>query len=346
MANANFPVTAVASTATVTFTAKNTGLGGNDIDLRMNYRASAGQVTPAGVTATITAMASGATNPTLTTLLSNLGDKEFDFIVCPYTDGTSLAALTAFMNDQAGRWSWTKQLFGHVFAAARGTVGTLTTLGTGLNDQHLSVLGFNDSPTPNWIWAASFAAACAVSLRADPALPLHTLTMSTPLPPPIQSRFILTDRNTLLFDGISTFTVQTGGIVALEGVITTYQKNAFSQADNSYLMVVTLFNLANILRRLAGVVTSKYARVKLAADGTRFAPGSAIITPKIIRAGIIAAYKQLEFEGYVQGSAVFAANLVVQQNATNPNRVDVLYPAILIDQLDVFALLAQFRLAA
>jgi phage tail sheath gpL-like len=101
-ANANLPVTATASTATVNFTAKNAGLGGNDIDLRMNYRASAGQVTPVGVTATITAMASGATNPTLTTLLSNLGDKEFDFIVCPYNDATSLTALTAFMNDQVG----------------------------------------------------------------------------------------------------------------------------------------------------------------------------------------------------------------------------------------------------
>jgi phage tail sheath gpL-like len=208
------------------------------------------------------------------------------------------------------------------------------------------MLPFNDSPTPNWIWAASFAAACAVSLRADPARPLHTLTMSTPLPPPIQSRFILSDRNTLLFDGMSTFTVQTGGIVALEGVITTYQKNGFGQADNSYLQTVTLYNLAYVLRRLRGVVTSKYVRVKLAKDGTRFAPGSAIVTPKIIRADIISEYRKMEFEGYVQASDVFAANLVVQQNATNSNRVDVLYPAILIDQLDLFALLAQFRLAA
>ena len=30
------------------------------------------------------AMASGATNPTLTTALANCGDQPFDFIVCPY----------------------------------------------------------------------------------------------------------------------------------------------------------------------------------------------------------------------------------------------------------------------
>jgi len=44
----------------------------------------------------------------------------------------------------------------------------------------------------------------------------------------------------------------------------------------------------------------------------------------------------------VQGSAVFAQGLIVQQNSVNPNRVDVLYPAILIDQLRIFALLMQF----
>ncbi len=34
-----------------------------------------------------------------------------------------------------------------------------------------------------------------------------------------------------------------------------------------------------VTRFLRTQVTSKFARMKLAADGTRFAPGSAIITP-------------------------------------------------------------------
>lgn len=347
-ANPNLPVTAIVDVATVTkvdITAKNKGLAGNDIDLRLNYGGSAaGEAMPAGITATIVAMAAGATNPTLTTALSNLADEPFDFIVCPYTDSTSLDALKSAMNDQTGRWSWSRQVYGHVFAANRGTLAAQTTLGVARNNQHETILGFNDSPSPNWIWAADLAATAAVALRADPGRPLQTLALSSALAPPLASRFNLGERNTLLFDGISTFTVAQDGTVALENVITTYQKNAFGQPDDSYLEVETLFVLMFVLRDLAGVVTSTFPRMKLAADGTRFAPGAAIVTPSIIRATLIAEYQSLEFQGMVQDAAAFAQGLIVQQNATNPNRVDVLWPGTLINQLRTFALLAQFRL--
>ena len=135
------------------------------------------------------------------------------------------------------------------------------------------------------------------------------------------------------------------GTCYIEGLITTYQKNAFNNPDNSYLQVCTLFNLAYILRALRTLVTSKYARVKLAANGTRFAAGSAVVTPNVIRADLIAKYRELEDAGLVQKADSFAAALIVQQNASNPNRVDVLYSPVLIDQLDIFALLCQFRLA-
>ncbi|OOG61448.1 phage tail protein [Rhodanobacter sp. B04] len=344
-ANPNLPVSAAAAAGVVTFTAKNKGAAGNDIDLRINYGGSAaGEATPAGVTIVFVAMASGATNPTLTTALSNLGDKPFDFIICPYTDPTSLNALQALLNDTTGRWSWNSQVYGHVFAAQRGTYSGLVTAGNARNNQHETILGFSGSPTPNWLIAADLAGTAAVSLRTDPGVPLQTLALSTMQAPPLASQFTLSERNTLLFDGISTFTVAQDGTVALENVITTYQKNAFNQADNSYLEIETMFLLMFVLRDLASVITSKFSRVKLAADGTRFAPGSALVTPSTIRACIIAEYQTLEFNGYVQDSTDFAANLIVQQNATNPNRVDVLWPGELINQLRTVALLAQFRL--
>ncbi|KWN77062.1 phage tail sheath subtilisin-like domain-containing protein [Burkholderia stagnalis] len=342
----DLPVTATASTSTVTITAKNKGLAGNDIDIRLNYRGAAGgETTPAGLALTITAMSGGTTNPSLTTGLANLLDQPFDFIVMPYTDSTSLDAIKSFLSSTTGRWSWSKQIYGHAFAAYRGTLGALTTFGTGRNDEHVSVMGFYDSPSPAWVWAADVAGTSASALRADPARPLQTLALSTVLAPPLASRFALTDRNTLLWDGISTFTVAQDGTVAIENLITTYQLNSFGQPDNSYLEVETLFTLAYVLRQLQSVVTSKYARMKLAADGTRFAPGSAIVTPGIIKADLIAQYQTLEYDGFVQKSQQFAQGLIVQQNSTNPNRVDVLYPAVLIDQLRIFALLMQFSLS-
>lgn len=341
----SLPVTAAANTGTVTLTAKNKGLGGNGIDIRLNYYGTAnGEKTPAGLTVTITAMASGATNPTLTTALTNLADLEFDFIASPYTDATSLSALSTFLNDVSGRWSYASQIFGGVFTAHKETAGNLQTFGTALNDQHTSVLGFNDSPTPSWVWAAAYTGAVAVSLKVDPARPLQTIPIYGVSAPPIASRFSISLRNSLLWSGISTFTVDQGGLVHVENAITTYQKNSFGTADNSYLEVETMYTLMYVIRTLRAVVTSKYARVKLAANGTRFAPGSGIVTPNIVKADLIATYQSLEYDGYVQKADEFAKNIIVQINSTNPNRLDVLWPGTLIGQLRIFALLAQFRL--
>lgn len=347
--NTDLNVTAAVDGVTlskVNFTCKNLGAAGNDIDLRLNYLGTpGGEATPAGVTVTIVQPTGGATNPSLTAALTALGAQPYDFIVLPYVDTASLNALQAFMNDVSGRWSWQSMVYGHVFTAYRGTVGARTTFGTGRNDPHASVMGFYDSPSPNWLWAANEAGACANSLRADPGLPLHTLALDV-LAPPVQSQDILTDQNTMLFDGISTFTVDDDGTVRIQSMITTYQKNPFGQPDNSYLKVETLFTLAFALRFLRTRVTSKFGRVKLAADGTRFGAGANVVTPSIIRADQIAAYQELETDfALVQGSDFFAEHVIVEQDAQNPNRVNELWPGILINQLDIFALLAQFRLA-
>ena len=349
-ATPNLPVVATVSSAVVTITALNAGLGGNDIDVRVNYYgASNGEYTPAGMAFTYSnavgsgmLLTSGATNPTITTALSTLATQKYDTIISAYTDATNFGALTAYLNDSTGTWSYAEQLYGHAWYAYRGTFSALTTFGTAKNDQHSTVLGFFDSPTPAWVLAADSGATALASLRNDPAQPLQTLPLSTFLAPPLASRFPLTERNTLLFDGISTFNVVSGNTI-LENIITTYQLNSFGQPDNSYLEVETMYTLAFILQTLNAIITSRYARFKLAADGTKFAAGSNIVTPSTIKSDLIAEYQNLEFNGLVQGSDYFAQNIIVQQNASNPNRVDVLYPAVLIDQLRIFALLMQFQ---
>ena len=339
------PVTATAATTVTTFTAVNKGPVGNDIDLRVNYLgAIGGESSPTGLAFTVVAMSGGVTAPSMSTGLTNLGAQPFDFIVCPYTDTTSLDALKVLLNDATGRWSYAAQTYGHVFSSKRGTLGALTTLGAGRNNQHESVLGYFDSPSPSWAWASALAGASAVGLRADPGLPLHTIVLQGILPPPLASRFILADRNALLYTGISTFSVADDGTVAMENIITSYQKNSFGSPDDSYLEVETLFILTFVLRAMRAAITSKFSRVKLAANGTRFAAGSGVVTPNMIRAELIAQYRDLESRGIVQNADAFKAGLIVQQSLSNPNRVDVLWPGTLIDQLRIFAVLAQFRL--
>jgi phage tail sheath gpL-like len=342
----DLPVTAATSTSTINITARHKGLAANDIDIRFNFLGTAGgEAMPAGLSVVITAMSGGTVNPSLTAALATLGDVTFDFIVSPYTDATSIAAIKALLSDiSPGRWSWSMQAFGHCFIAKRDTLGNLATFGSAQNDQHLSVIGFNDSPSPNYCWAAAFAGAAAVSLRADAGLPLQTLTVAGILAPKLESRFGLFDRQMLLQSSISTWRVDANSTVVIENIITTYSTNAQGQADNSYLEIETLFLLAFVIRRLSGAITAKFSRVKLASDATRVRAGRNVVTPKVIRAELIAQYRQLEDEGFVQNGDAFAQQVVVEKDAQNPNRVNVLWPGTLINQLRIFATLIQFRL--
>jgi phage tail sheath gpL-like len=256
---------------------------------------------------------------------------QFDFIVCPYTDATSMGALTSFLNDPTGRWSYLQQLYGTVYYGYSGTYSALTTFGTALNDQHSSVMGFSGSPTPPWRWAAAVAGARAVSARADPAAPMQTVILQGVLAPPIANQFPASERNTLLYDGISTFTVDQAGNVAIENLITTYQLNALGVPDNSYLEVETLDTLAAILRDLKAVVTQKYSRVKIGDPGVRYDASAGVVTTTSIKSDLIARYQWLcTVKAWAVNAQEFAQGISVQQNPTDPNRIDVYWPGDII----------------
>ncbi|MDP3327865.1 phage tail sheath subtilisin-like domain-containing protein [Parvibaculum sp.] len=341
----NLPVTAAAEAAVVTVTAKQAGLLGNDIDLRMNYRGAAGgEETPSGVTVAIVAMANGATNPDITDALAALGDAEYDYVACPYTDTDNLDAVKQAWDGITGRWSWLRQIYGHVFSAKRATVAALGTFGNGRNDPHVSVMGYNKSPSTPWAWCSALCARAAVALFAHPARPLQTLPLVGILAPAEADRFTKQERNTLLYDGIATWYAQRDGTVTIERAITTYQLNAFGQADNAWLDVQTPATIWNVVRRLRFFVTTKYARHMLVDDGTRLGFGTPAVSPADIRRDEIAEYEKMATEGLVENVEAFAQNLIVERDANDPTRVNMLYKPDLVNQLRIFAVHADFQL--
>lgn len=345
----DLPVTSTVATNVVTLTCRWKGATGNDITVLDSFRGWAGgESLPAGVSLTYSGsglLASGATNPTLAgAAITAMGDDEYDYVIHPYTDSTSLDAFQTEYNDSVGRWAWSRQVYGHVYTALRGTLSALTTAGALRNDPHQTIAGIDvDCPNPSWEYAAAYGGANALGLNVDPARPTQTLPLTNVLPPRAGKRFLLTERQSLLNYGIATSYVS-GGQVRVERAITTYQKNAWSQSDPSYLDSETLHQLTEITRRLRNRITQKYPRHKLANDGTRFGAGQAIVTPSVIRGEILAEYADMEDLGLVENARLFAKYLIVERDGTNPNRVNVLLPPDLINQLRIFALLHQFRL--
>jgi phage tail sheath gpL-like len=343
---ATLPVTASASVAVVTVTAKFSGELGNDLRLAVNLRGSAGgEVLPGGIMVSVTQMSGGVGVPDLDAALAVLGDEPFEFITHPFTDSAALSSFQALMDDTSGRWAWLKKIYGHVYSARRGTLGELVTFGRGAtNDQHMTVAAVEpEVPTSVWRWAADFAGRTAVFIAADPARPTQTGSLPSCMPAPEGKRFGLLENNSLLWAGMAT-TYYEGGSVRIQRAVTLYQENSFGQPDDSYLDSETMHQSAAILRRLEAVITSKFARHKLANDGTRFGPGQAIVTPKTIRGELIAEYESMERVGLVENLSTFAQYLIVERDEINPNRVNVLFPPDYVNQLRIVALRNEFRL--
>lgn len=324
-------------TAKVLITARHKGEAGNDIDLRANY--ALGELLPAGVTATFVAMTGGTGNPDIATAIAAMADAQYHTVVTAYTDATNLTALET---ELANRWGPMVQLEGHAFAAAAGTHAELITLGDSRNSPHLTIVAAGSSPTMPWVWAAVCGAVDA--FEPDPARPRQTLLLTGLLPPAPAARFTRAERDLLLHDGIATTTVDAGDLVRVERFITTYQESANGEADASYLDVTTIRTLAYLRASLRARIALRFPRHKLADDGTLFAPGQAVATPKVIKAEILHLFREWESAGLVEGFDQFKADLIVERNATDPNRVDALIPPDVVNQLRDFAGLIQFRL--
>lgn len=325
----DLPVYATVSGAVVTVRARNRGPQGNDIDLRLNY--ADGEAAPAGVGCTISAMSSGATAPSLTSLIASLGDAWFQVIAHPYTDSTSLTALETEM---ASRFGPLRMIDGMLFTSAAGSVSTLATLGNTRNAKSSSILaqpGANPLAPPVE-FAAAVAAQVAFEAAADPARPFQTVEVRGILPPAEVDLFTFQERDSLLYDGIATTRTASGGGVVLERLITTCRLNGAGSPDTSYLDVTTLLTLLYLRYSARAKILNDFPRHKLMNDGARVGVGQSIATPQLIKASMVAWFRQMELAGLVEGLDQFKNDLVVERDENDPNRVNIILSPDLANQ--------------
>lgn len=348
-ANNTLPVSAIVSASAVgsnhiVLAAKQSGTLGNYINVRANYYV--GQSNPAGWSVNgivITPLAGGTTDPTLDDAWAVIDGTQYHYVINPYIDA---ANLTSLENELADRFGPLIDLQGHGITAVRGTQASCTTLGNTRNSPHNTIIGAYDSPSCPEEWAAAVGAQVAWNLNNDPARPLFGIALKGILAPPVQNRFTRAERDILLYDGISTWICDVSDNVLLERIITTYQTNAVGTIDPSYLDICTLATLSEIRYQYKARMATRFItqRFKLADDSFPVQPGSYVVTPKTIKQEIIALFAELQTAGLIENLADFKTNLIVERNASDKTRVDVLLPPDLINQFNILASLIQFIL--
>jgi len=335
----DLPVLPSIAGAVLTLTARHKGTAGNQIDLRHSHFAY--DPLPAGVGVVVAAMAGGATDPDLATVWPVIGDAPYRAIVLGLAEA---AALTNAEAELTTRWGATRMLETVAYAARSGTQGALAAFGAARNSHLVTVLGAGKSPSWAPEVAAIYAAVATASTAIDPARPLQTLTLSGLVAPKLEDRFTRDQRDALLYDGISTCTVDASGVCRIERAITTYQLDINGLEDPAWLDLETVTTVAYLRASLRSRIATKFPRHKLADDGTAYGPGQAIVTPKVLRAELVALAREWEEAGLVENLDQFVGDLIVERDATDPNRVNAIVPPDIVNQFRSFAAAVQFRL--
>ena len=328
---------------TMVLIAKYSGTIGNYLDVRVNYYDH--QSLPAamsGDSITITNFAGGSGEPDIDPVWSLIDDEQFHYIGMPYSEAADLSSVEDELDDRFGPMIDQQ---GHCFTAYKATAANLTTKGNSRNSPYVTIMGYYNAPQDTCEWAGALTAKAAHYLNQDPARPLHGIELKGILPPPISDRFTRAERNTLLYDGIATYTTNVGKVY-VERCITTYQTNAAGVIDPSYLDVQTLATLSEIRYQYKTRMYNRFIspRFKLADNTFPVQPGSYVATPSLIRGEIIALFSELQSVGLIENLEDFIENLIVERNSTDRNRVDVLLAPTLIGQFRMLATKIEFLL--
>lgn len=339
-ADGDSPTTSAAVDNVVTASARHKGAYGLGLSIVKNYYV--GEKVPAGLTVAITAFASGATDPDVADAIAVLGgDVQYHTVVTGFTGDANMDALEAEMES---RWSALRAIEGIVFGAFRGNYAAAQTYGNARNSPYSTVMATSLSPTPPWMWASVYAAVCAASTAIDPATPLQYSPLPGLLAPLEADRFIRSERDLLLADGMATVLINGAGQISIERARLTYQTNAQSVEDPSYRDVETLRTLSYLRYSFRLRMLARFGKAKIADDGNDFDPGQLIATPSVVRAETITLYEEWGRAALVENVETFKSQLIVERDPDDTGRMLVFHPPDIVNQLRVIGVNMAFIL--
>ncbi|MFC5393155.1 phage tail sheath subtilisin-like domain-containing protein [Bosea vestrisii] len=275
-ADPDMPFVATSAVAVVTLTAKHAGEVGNQIDIR--FRKSIEDVLPGTLAIAVAQTTPGSGNPDVQDILDVIANEWYTDIAMAWDDA---ANLEVFTEDMAERYKAMGKKDAHGYVGHRGTYGELGTKGNLTNSPFLSPIGAKKAFQAPWEWAAALCAACMFNLTNDPARQMGAVPLVGLDAPDDVDCFEETERNLLLFQGISDWARLDDGTVVLQRVITAYKKSILNVDDDAWLDIMVPKTMTRIRYDWSAYFTLLYPRHKLAPDDSIAAHNNDhVVTPK------------------------------------------------------------------
>lgn len=337
-AEGDCPITGVNTTGSVATTAKNKGVFGNSIDMRVNYYA--GELLPAGVALEITQMASGTGSIDFQDVIDAIGNDWYQIFVGNAIDATNLTLIEAFLSERFGP---TKMIDGVYITANRVAAVSkvlklqgLATFGETRNSKHVSCMNATLIPDHPSYFAAGIAGQIAYEAQKQAAVPFKTLVINGILPPAKNECNSMEEDNTLLYSGISTFSPVVS-TVTIQRMITMYRLSDTGASAISYLKLNTVLTVMYLRYSFRNYFIVKYPRALLADNGAKVRSGIQVIDPNTGKAEAINIFRNWEEEGYVENIDQFKNDLICRRSTTDNTRLEWIITPQLLSQFLVGA---------
>ena len=321
-AQPGLPVSAAEAAGVVTITAKNKGTEGNAIRLLA-------ACTAAGISTTVTAMASGDANPDIQPALTAVIADGHDIIACGISDEANLLKLRAHLEKVGAPTEkrWAIGVYGH-----SGTLATVTTLAGKLNNGFMLCAWYRGTPSLPCELAAAFASVMAS--EEDPARPLNTLALEGIGLCDSKDKTMRTEQENALYNGVAPVeTSPDGSRAQIVRAITTYTKTANGTADESLLDVTTVRTLIYVSKACIQRVALRFPREKLSDK-----------TPARVRSELIDVLMRCEELEILEQVEANLPNLIVERDKQNVNMLDVRIPSDVVNGLHVVGMVVDLYL--
>lgn len=314
-AGLDIPVTVAAAGAVATLTARNKGTTGNDIDVRLSLY---GETLPDGLGLTIDALADGAGNPLVGDLETIIGERRFRYVALGISDAVTLAAWHA---ESQRRYLPPVQAGFRAFSAYRGDYEAAYNFGSTKNYEHISDTAIALLPFTTWEAAAALCAAADTRLYNNPVQSLE----GAPLPGLVgvdTEYFTWTQKNSLLFKGMSLIEVGKDGACYIKRLISMYQFKPDGSADDAFLDINTAEGMDRTREKQIAAINKACVGTVAAKTNEGFAPGLKITTEDSIKALLLSLYSNVLVRqlGWAQAYDYYKSTLLVAQDPLNPSR--------------------------
>lgn len=340
-AKTHWPVTAGASTGTVTLTAKQTGPRGNWIRFQASITSGIATTTTAGTDAFLSG---GATADSNTTALSTILSKKFYYIVSAAEDATQFGALSSQVNTQAAPTTGIRQ---RCFAGSVDTLANATTVATGINSARAEVVWSEKAPwTPAELAANQAAIVALYETSPNPRTNFAgfgndaetTNYWKVPKSRTDSAHPTRTSIKSALNNGLSPIGVNPTGTTYLVNRITSRSLSG-STADyrirSSHKVTICDFFGDDLQAKL----TLQNAGKRIANDPPRGArsPGPDVVTPSVCRIQVFALLNDYDQNDLLQNIDQIKEGTVIQREVTPSTRMGIRVPLQCVENLEQLA---------